>query len=728
MINEIIMQGAETCYKKETKLDCSHKINLIYGLNGVGKSTLSNFLFTYPNIDKRYANCKLNTLHSDEVLLVYNQNFIQKNFYESENQNGIFSLNSENKDALTAIDNANKKIDQLNNSFDEKNKLMDDLKTQLDRVKKNAEANTWKIKTSYTGGDRILDYCFEGLGVKNNSEKLFEYLLQIPLPSTEINSIESIKKDIQLFSDTTQNEVSFFPQCEYKGFEIETNLLFSKIIIGNQANTFSDVINALKNSDWVRKGLEYLPKTTLISPAKCPFCQNKTITNEFITNLKEYFDKSYAKDLNELEKLAVLYQVEYEKIPSKDLINQYPPALEYKEQYNLLILQLQNAVSKNIEKIKQKNETPSLPIQLVPTEALYNDLNKLIENINTTIHEYNLKIQKRVENLKSAKNNFWLRMRLDYDSTISSYLAESKLIKSNIEKINTEINDISAKVSEQKAIIVENQALTVNIDDAILNINSSLLDLGIADFSIKKYKDNLYSIIRNEDDKPIFKSLSEGEKMVISFLYFIEMCRGKSTADEISKKKIVVIDDPISSLSHIYVYNIGRLIQDEFIRSGKYEQLFVLSHSLYFIYELADNSDKRRKSLDEKMYRISKNSEGSTFYEMHYEEIQNDYHSYWLIARDPEQNPALVANCMRNIIDYFFNFVEKTDFNNVFQKPEFKNEKYQAFMRYINRESHSLGQNIFDIKEFNYQNFLDAFHQMFTLLGYEEHYNKMIRL
>ena len=48
MINEIIMQGAETCYKKETKLDCSHKINLIYGLNGVGKSTLSNFLFTYP--------------------------------------------------------------------------------------------------------------------------------------------------------------------------------------------------------------------------------------------------------------------------------------------------------------------------------------------------------------------------------------------------------------------------------------------------------------------------------------------------------------------------------------------------------------------------------------------------------------------------------------------------------------------------------------------------------
>ncbi len=82
---------------------------------------------------------------------------------------------------------------------------------------------------------------------------------------------------------------------------------------------------------------------------------------------------------------------------------------------------------------------------------------------------------------------------------------------------------------------------------------------------------------------------------------------------------------------------------------------------------------------------------------------------------------------MRNIIEYFFNFIEKSDLNNVFQKPMLKETKYQAFCRYINRESHSLGQNIFDIKEFDYDVFRDALRLVFKETGYEEHYNRMMK-
>ena len=112
---------------------------------------------------------------------------------------------------------------------------------------------------------------------------------------------------------------------------------------------------------------------------------------------------------------------------------------------------------------------------------------------------------------------------------------------------------------------------------------------------------------------------------------------------------------------------------------------------------------------------------------MKYEEIQNDYQAYWSIIKDKNQHPALIANCMRNVIEYFFNFVQKTDLNNVFQKAEFKNNRFDAFNRYINRESHSKGQNIFDIKEFDYDMFLEAFKLVFELSGYGEHYKKMIR-
>ena len=55
---------------------------------------------------------------------------------------------------------------------------------------------------------------------------------------------------------------------------------------------------------------------------------------------------------------------------------------------------------------------------------------------------------------------------------------------------------------------------------------------------------------------------------------------------------------------------------------------------------------------------------------MKYEVIQNYYQAYWHIIKDRTQAPALIANCMRNIIEYFFNFVEKLDFQQVFQKPE----------------------------------------------------------
>ena len=74
------------------------------------------------------------------------------------------------------------------------------------------------------------------------------------------------------------------------------------------------------------------------------------------------------------------------------------------------------------------------------------------------------------------------------------------------------------------------------------------------------------------------------------------------------------------------------------------------------------------------------------------------------------------------------NFVEKRDLNNVFIQDKFKQPKYQAFQRYINRESHSLGQNINDFKDFDYNIFMDGLKMVFLEMGYSEHYKKMMKL
>ena len=59
-------------YKKLTILETDKKTNLIYGLNGTGKSTFSDYL--RQRVDEKYKNCSIEGLDDNHEILVYNQN------------------------------------------------------------------------------------------------------------------------------------------------------------------------------------------------------------------------------------------------------------------------------------------------------------------------------------------------------------------------------------------------------------------------------------------------------------------------------------------------------------------------------------------------------------------------------------------------------------------------------------------------------------------------------
>jgi wobble nucleotide-excising tRNase len=112
-------------------------------------------------------------------------------------------------------------------------------------------------------------------------------------------------------------------------------------------------------------------------------------------------------------------------------------------------------------------------------------------------------------------------------------------------------------------------------------------------------------------------------------------------------------------------------------------------------------------------------------------EIQNDYQSYWQIIKDCNEDDisiipkSLLANSMRNILEYFFGFIEGQSLNNAMQKID-REQKYQFFIRYMHRESHSEAVNISDTKEIDPKIFKEAFRKIFEESGYIEHYNKMM--
>lgn len=722
MITKISLNKVAS-YKKPTVLETDKKVNLIYGLNGTGKSTLSDYLLK--SSDSKFKDCAIEGLSNDDEILVYNQSFIRENFFESESLKGIFTLSKKNKEAETKIANAEKEIKRIEG---EKATKEQELKKENDDIAlkhKTAKDKIWEIKQNYSGGDRVLEFCLEGY--KSDGNKLLAFVESLKKPEVKpTKTIESIKIEVQALAGENAQKYDPLKTILFPVQSIETETLLAKQIVGNENSTVSDLINKLGSSDWVKDGLKYLPSEIETEKEVCPFCQELTITKQLFQSIKDYFDESYEADINSLKGYYKKYSETIQAVPDKSILDSIPNLESLKKDYELKYNLLLKVIGENLKLIEDKIKAPSVSVTLNNTEKALQEVNSIIEKINKLINEHNGKIDRKEAAFEEIKASFWEIMRWDYDQTISSYISDKAQSQKTISAINKAVQTFNDEIGKQKTIIVEQQKQTVNIEDAITNINNGLIDLGIEDFKIKNHSDNLYKIIREQNDNKIFHSLSEGEKMIISFLYFLELCRGKKDATEAGKRKIIVIDDPISSLSHIYIFNVGRLIHNEFLRSDKYEQVYLLTHSLYFFYEMTDTKKERRNE-NQKLFRISKNSTGSEIVEMHYEEIQNDYHSYWFVIKDSQQPPALIANCMRNIIEYFFNFVEKNDLNNVFQKPAMQENRFQAFCRYINRESHSLGQNIFDIKEFNYADFKDAFALVFKENGYEEHYKKMIK-
>ena len=72
MIAKISMNSVAS-YKSLATLETDKKVNLVYGLNGTGKSTLSNYLYDKQNGD--FSNCSIDGLTNEDIL-VYNKKFI----------------------------------------------------------------------------------------------------------------------------------------------------------------------------------------------------------------------------------------------------------------------------------------------------------------------------------------------------------------------------------------------------------------------------------------------------------------------------------------------------------------------------------------------------------------------------------------------------------------------------------------------------------------------------
>lgn len=727
MIESITLRSvASYSSETDTVIDTKKQIILIYGQNGTGKSTIGNYLQTPEQSE--YISCSVQYSGEPPEVLVYNQRFIEKNFYET-NQPGIFTLSEGNKEAELEIAKSEKEIYELNLKqellIEEGKKLSANKEQEILALKDKV----WEGKSKY---DRtVLDFCLDGY--KHSKDRFLDQVRSAQLVQHNHVTHEHLIKEASELKEQQETELPDVTQVAFTESSIENDPIFQEAIVGSKDSYLSQLIQKLGNADWVKNGREYLT----IQKDSCPFCQQQ-LPSSFEDAITALFDKAYENKISLLKSLLSRYQAAINNLENKLQSPNFQ--MEYvtgNDAFNLSKFKLLENLKLNIASIQTKISLPSAPVSLINTNDDISTLNACISEVSNNIKAFNDRIRNKKQHLAKIKNDFWSMLKNSYSSVISVTDAKVAQLEDELTKKRNELIKIRSSIADQKKLIVENRAKITNIDLSIANINSAIDNLGLHGFRIEKAEQdsNYYKLTREGNSKHVYKTLSEGEKTLITFLYFVECCKGTTDkgAPAIGSNRVILIDDPVSSLSHNYVYDIASLIQHKIIEAG-YRQVFVLTHSLFFFHELIKLKtycqDKTLKK-NYRFFRTTKNSV-SLIKEMQESEVLNDYQSYWETLKDclaGKVAGTVMPNMMRNILEYYFNFThQEASLNAALMKLEKEEGEFKALFRYINRQSHSDGINIHDYGVINPELYMEKFHLIFKETGFEKHYQKMMGL
>ncbi len=102
MIENILIKNVASYDGAGTQLSNLKEINFIYGANGSGKTTISNF--TSDQVNTEFKDCNIQWKHGQALnCLVYNKRFRENNFGKGKIE-GVFTLGEATKEDLIFIE------------------------------------------------------------------------------------------------------------------------------------------------------------------------------------------------------------------------------------------------------------------------------------------------------------------------------------------------------------------------------------------------------------------------------------------------------------------------------------------------------------------------------------------------------------------------------------------------------------------------------------------------
>lgn len=742
MINSICIHAPETSYKELVEITGLKRVNLFYGINGSGKTVLSQYLAKFADPGNEYTGSKINCDIEPDIF-VYNQHYIEETFWNKKYLRGIFTLGKSNVEAEKAIEQAQLEIKKLSGEDEEntypvnkktcENKIKT-LEYKQSQLKKELEDTLWAYKKKYQN----TQFSPFMQGLMSSKDKFCDYITDLEYHQKDnelpINKrLEELEKELNQLNTHDAEKRESLNTLHNNLYDYESDSIFGTSITGSQESYLKDLIEELNHEDWLIQGISnYLNKSET-----CPFCTQK-IHDDLREKLNSHIDATYQRNIELLEAIRKDYLKEKDETEKIITDLKRIECFSSNNEFIAFAEELKTRLENNLTLIANKIKEPSQIVNLQDNSRLIEQINGIISNENENIRILNEKIANKEKCIKEIKTKFWSLIREEAEPTIFVYEQEKKNIDDDISQNNQESNKISEKINTQYKIINQKQKETKNIEEAIKNINRQLKDFGIESFSIEKYEENqehpLYFICREGklDTQNHFNTLSEGEKTLITFLYFVESTIGLEATKEGKelKNRIIVIDDPISSLSFNFIFDIAVLIKEKYLnRNTKFSQIFILTHHLYFLHELFGNTNDTLPK-DFSLYRIIKGSH-SIIKPISRSEIKNNYECYWQVIKDVKAgtaNPIVLPNAMRNILEHYFSFIHSKHKLIALIDELAESEKelgFKSFHRYVDRSSHSDAVNIVDSNDIDVDKYLAYFEKIFIKAGYMEHFNAM---
>jgi wobble nucleotide-excising tRNase len=738
MINNIELKNIATYDGTGTSLNNLKEINFIYGANGSGKTTVSN-LMNNPQ-DRKYRDC--NIIWKDGYIvhtMVYNKSFKETNFNSSNHIKGVFTLGQATDDDIKFIDEKKEQLEAIKVQGIGYKKKLEDLKGTHESLGKIQDLENefkefcWtKIYKPY---EETFKEAFKGFMQKQTFKD--KILSEFANNQVTILSIDELKKKAQTIFGETPKHLNFISTISFDELNnIENEYIWNKKIIGKSDVDIAKLIQNLNINDWVNQGKGYLQDDNI-----CPFCQKETITDDFRQQLEKYFDTTYVDLINKIKK----YQQDYD-LHSSNIIEQLN-YIEHEqkqnnnskldlERFSIYIKILISQINSNKENLQSKIKEPSRSLELTSTKEQFENIKTVIDSTNEEIKKHN----KIVENYQIEKTNLicaiWKFLVKSFENEIKEYTKKHKGLEKGIDSLTIQYNKKQQEYRELSQEIKDLEKNITSVQPTIDEINKLLKYYGFLNFEIvpSQIEINQYQIKR-EDGTLAQETLSEGEITFITFLYYYQLTKGSIKEDDVSKDRILIIDDPISSLDSNILFVVStllkKIINDLRNGIGNIKQVIILTHNVYFHKEVSfiDGRDTGRRN-DTYFWILRKNNKVSKFYPYDTNPIKTSYELLWQELKDKEKSSNItLQNTMRRIIENYFKILGNFSDDKLIDKFVEYEEKVicRSLISWINDGSHSVSDDLYvESQDDVIDKYIEVFEKIFKFTNHEGHFKMMM--